>query len=502
MSQRKIFLFTGVFLISASLFAQAKTGEEDLRGHAVPQEPAFTYISQYERDTGLFSPSLTGLDLIKVGLDFSSCPAETEEGQVVLAQYNKLVQEVQSAPYQRMPLAERGEAVLRLMYRDVLKKYVLIESSIATMFQKGQYNCVSATLLYVALAKEAGLETVIYRTTDHNFCAIKAEDRLIEVETTNPYGFDPGTKKALPANKSGGSSWAVIPQRYYNNKSIISDRVLASLVGGNISTLAMKRNDYGLAVPLSIARYEFTRKEDTTGAQQVKNEFDIVLTNYVYHLQDVGRHVVALDWMKSATEKWDISTTWQKCIDVVVHNSVAFYLNHGKVQDAQAVYDNWEENLTAKSQEEVALNLFIGTMDAGMKDVEPAQALAFLQTMEQHPMASTIKGAAKLKENREYAWQQQIKLLVDQQKFLEAAAVARQGVQSLGTSRVLSNLEKQCLNNHAVTVHNRYADLFNQKKYQEALEVVQQGLMEVPGNRTLQSDLTKVQRAMRTSQSF
>jgi hypothetical protein len=58
-------------------------------------------------------------------------------------------------------------------------------------------------------------------------------------------------------------------------------------------------------------------------------------------------------------------------------------------------------------------------------------------------------------------------------------------------------LEKQCLNNHAIIVHNSYAALFNQKKYQEALEVVQQGLMEVPGNRTLQSDLKKVQQAMK-----
>ena len=41
------------------------------------------------------------------------------------------------------------------------------------------------------------------------------------------------------------------------------------------------------------------------------------------------------------------------------------------------------------------------------------------------------------------------------------------------------------------------AALFNQKKYQEALEVVQQGLMEVPGNRTLQSDLKKVQQALK-----
>lgn len=492
--KKMFFICVFLLLVFTPVFSQ---DGEDLRGLTVPQEASFTYISQYERDTGLFSSSLTGLDLIKVGLDFSSCPAETTEGQLIMEQYRQLVEEVRTNTYQRMTRAERGEAVLRLMYRDVLKKYVLTESSITAMFQKGQYNCVSATLLYVALAKEAGLETVIYKTTDHSFCAVKTEDRLIEVETTNPYGFDPGTKKALPAQKKGATSWAVIPQRYYNNKQVISDRVLASLVGGNISTLAMKDNDYALAVPLSIARYEFTRKEDTTAAKEVKREFDMVATNYVSHLQRQGRPLAALYWMEEALAQWESSDIWQDCIDEVVQNSVVFYLNQSKVEQAQEIYEGWSQRLTSKTREEVALNIFIGAMDAGVKDVEPAQALAFLRTMEQHPVASTIKGAAKLKENREYVWQSQVKVLVDQQQFLEAAAVARQGVQSLGTSRVLSNLEKQCLNNHAVTVHNKYAALFNQKKYQEALEVVQQGLMEVPGNRTLQADLNKVQRALR-----
>ncbi len=463
----------------------------------VPMEPAFTYISQYERDTGLFSPSLTGLDLIKVGLDFSSCPAETEAGQRILQQYHRLAQEVKSVEYHKMDLAERGEAVLRLMYRDVMKKYVALESSVTAMFQKGQYNCVSATLLYVALAKEAGLETTIYKTTDHSFCAIQVDGRLIEVETTNPYGFEPGTKKSIPSNKKGGSSWAVIPQQHYRNKIVISDRVLASLIGGNISTLAMRENDYRLAVPLSIARYEFTRKEETTAARQVKEEFDVVATNYVSHLQKTGRVLAALDWMEQAIGTWPTSPIWQDCVDVVVHNAVVSYLNKSEVEQAQEVYNTWQERLTEKARNDVALNLFIGTMDAGIKDVEPRQALAFLQSMEDNPVASTIQGAAKLRENRESIWRQQVTSLASQQKFLEAAAVARQGMQALGTSRVLSSLENQCLSNHAVTVHNRYADLFNRKKYEEALEVVQQGLMEVPGNRTLQADLNKVQKLLR-----
>ena len=485
-----------IFLIVTTTSALSQT-EGNLQQLTVPLEPAFTYISQYERDTGLFSSSLTGLDLIKVGLDFSSCAAETQEGQVVLGQYKKLAQEVQSAAYQQMEIPERGEAILKLMYREVLKKYSLQESSISVMFQKGLYNCVSSTLLYVALAKEAGLETVVYKTTDHCFCAVKAADRLIEVETTNPYGFDPGTKKALPAQKNGGSSWAVIPQKSYQNKIIVSDRVLASLVGGNISTLAMKSNDYRLAVPLAIARYELTRKEETTAAQQVKEEFDIVATNYVSHLQRQGRMLAALEWMEAAIGKWGISDIWQDCIDMVVRNSVVQYLNQKQAQQAQQVYATWEQRLSAKTRDEVALNVFVGKMNEGISQMEPAEALAFLQTMEEHPLASTVKGAARLKENRELQWQRQIKTLVDQQQFLEAAAVARQGVLALGTSNLLSNLEKQCLSNHAITVHNAYAALFNQKKYQEALKVVQQGLMEVPGNKTLQADLKKVQQAMK-----
>ena len=83
-------------LLAATTLPAISQTEGNLQQLTVPLEPAFTYISQYERDTGLFSSSLIGLDLIKVGLDFSSCAPETPEGQVVLEQYKKLVQEVET----------------------------------------------------------------------------------------------------------------------------------------------------------------------------------------------------------------------------------------------------------------------------------------------------------------------------------------------------------------------------------------------------------------------
>lgn len=126
----------------------------------------------------------------------------------------------------------------------------------------------------------------------------------------------------------------------------------------------------------------------------------------------------------------------------------------------------------------------------------PDKALDYLDTMARNPLAQTTEGQKVLLRTKEYFWQEKIKPLVAQQLFFEAATVADQGLQDIPSSALLLSLKKQCLNNHAVLIHNQYATLFNQGKYQEALELLQRGIKEVPGNTTLLSDINRVQRAL------
>lgn len=64
------------------------------------------------------------------------------------------------------------------------------QSKLSGIFATGQYNCISASLLYVVLARELGFATQGVLLPSHAFVEIALPDgRLAEVETTSPEGF-------------------------------------------------------------------------------------------------------------------------------------------------------------------------------------------------------------------------------------------------------------------------------------------------------------------------
>ena len=87
------------------------------------------------------------------------------------------------------------------MYEKVIVAYKERQTRLNVMFADGSYNCVSSSLLYLALAKACGLDVRGQVTPNHAFCTLYVTDgsgggkTKIDVETTNPYGFNPGVRR-------------------------------------------------------------------------------------------------------------------------------------------------------------------------------------------------------------------------------------------------------------------------------------------------------------------
>ena len=99
---------------------------------------------------------------------------------------------------------ERGEYVLRFMYKNYLRQYSLNQTRLDTLFDKGTFNCVSSSVFYLILGVSVNLDIQGVMTHDHAFVTLHIHDGVnvqeIDVETTNKYGFDPGTQKSpLPS---------------------------------------------------------------------------------------------------------------------------------------------------------------------------------------------------------------------------------------------------------------------------------------------------------------
>jgi orotate phosphoribosyltransferase len=61
---------------------------------------------------------------------------------------------------------------------------------VLAILDRGEYNCVSATLMYGIAARAFGLEMQVVETPRHIFLRLETEGREVDIESTSPTGFD------------------------------------------------------------------------------------------------------------------------------------------------------------------------------------------------------------------------------------------------------------------------------------------------------------------------
>jgi tetratricopeptide (TPR) repeat protein len=96
---------------------------------------------------------------------------------------------------------ERAEAIHAFLHDRVLGEYRTEASNLSGTLDSGVYNCVSASVLFVALAERCGLTTHAVQLPEHVRCEVMADGIAMPIETTsqnssaNPPGF---ARKARP----------------------------------------------------------------------------------------------------------------------------------------------------------------------------------------------------------------------------------------------------------------------------------------------------------------
>ncbi|MGM0633343.1 MAG: transglutaminase family protein [Pseudomonadota bacterium] len=99
-----------------------------------------------------------------------------------------------------MGARQTGEYLLETMFQhflggearldDPLEAYDAGQSQLSTLLGSGRYNCISSSLLYIVLARRAGLEANGVILPSHAFVDITLPDgQVLSVETTSPEGF-------------------------------------------------------------------------------------------------------------------------------------------------------------------------------------------------------------------------------------------------------------------------------------------------------------------------
>jgi hypothetical protein len=84
----------------------------------------------------------------------------------------------------------RGLKMHRFLQKTLLRRYNATADGIHRIFDKGEFNCVSATLLYGIAARALGLDASVVESPRHIFLRLNLDGREVDIECTSPDGYD------------------------------------------------------------------------------------------------------------------------------------------------------------------------------------------------------------------------------------------------------------------------------------------------------------------------
>jgi hypothetical protein len=138
-------------------------------------------------------------DLLRLALIFSGLRTR-QDATPLIKRYKTLSNDIQKQLQATKNIHEKGRKLLTLFHRRMLKtpanlqttQYQLNQTRIDVLLRQGTFNCLSSSIVFGLLAKQAGFQVTLALLPSHVFVELRHPQlrRTISVETTSPKGYD------------------------------------------------------------------------------------------------------------------------------------------------------------------------------------------------------------------------------------------------------------------------------------------------------------------------
>jgi len=439
-------------------------------------------------------------DLAEAALWASSVnagPGAEEKAAAYLDRINQAAAELAAAGLSESK-KERGEYVLTFIHKNFLKSYSEFQTRVDEIFVSGKYNCVSSAVLYTVLGLSVGLDVGGVKTKDHAFATVTAGTEVIDVETTNQYGFDPGNRKEFQDAFGKTTGYAYVPLKNYKDRVAITGAELVSLILSNRIAMLEKGNRFAEAVPLAINRAVFLSgtsgdKGEHFGDPQ-KDMMDSLINLGAYLLK-AGKEDDVIAWVDYAGSRYPDPLRWPDLLNSAVNNKLVKLIRAKKTAEARAALTALKPKLDDENYKQ--LDLMVLETEAGdivnsIRNPGDAEAaLAFLaNAWDRLPSGGPreeMRTVAILAEANRFGrlrdWSGCIRWLTS-------------AIETYGANVRLESALRDMRRNRVSELHNEFAALYNKKDYAGAKVSIQRSLEEFPNEKQLLQDLDLAEKAL------
>jgi hypothetical protein len=430
--------------------------------------------------------------------------------------------------------AARGEAILGFLHEKVFKAYSENATTVDGILDAGLYNCVSSAVLYMLAAEALGLDAEGVRTSDHAFCTLLAGGRRIDVETTNPYGFDPGDKKEFKDSFGRATGYAYVAPGGYGDRKAIGGRALVGLILSNRASMLERAGRFAEAARLGADYDELCRDADSRAflvdrinnlVAELESRRDFPGAEATARAAAAAfpgeARLAALSRAASYNRAAALAQAgdWAGAFDLATAGAAA----QGTGPEARAMAELATASLGGLAQSYARAGDFelarravaersgragpaaAAAAYAVIGEVELVRAANGLPFAQAAATADRILGAGEVSASR-YA--QAVATIYGNEAgrigsggdWLGAAALAEAGAAKLAALKApgdggLAQLARGLRHNFAAEAHNRFARLYNSGDYAGAAAVIEKALASMPGDAGLERDLAAAKAA-------
>ena len=414
-----------------------------------------------------------------------SCLASGLEGRELDACRLLFSEFVESVPSESILSGEHpGEELLLYIHSRLFRGYSEPQTLIDVVFDTGVYNCVSSAVIYTVAALSLGLDVEGVLTPDHVFCAVTENGVPVDVETTTPFGFNPGEQRDF-VNAFGQTGYTYVPPGHYHLRESINSFRLISLILQNRISLLERKGEYEKAVELSVERYSLS--PDEKAYTDLHTEF----RNYASGLNKKGRYEEALAFLDAARARYGDIDGYAVILATLVYNLAVSRSEEGRGRDALEIIDarfdsgdisreDWLESRYVIG-DALGYRIVNGTDDAAGASAEIDGLYG--EGLLEHDRYIEYKIALVSKE---------AKALAGSGDNIRALVLVRKAAESLGPHQYLLQAMRIFEHNAVVEIHNKAVEYMNRNNPDAALKVIEDGLEALPGNSVLLDDRQKI----------
>ncbi len=428
-------------------------------------------------------------------------------------------------------VAAKPEAILTFLHKEVLRAYSEDSNGLDGILDSGLFNCVSSAVLYAIAARSQGFEVEGVKTSDHAFCSVRVGGRSVDVETTNPFGFDPGDKKEFKDSFGRATGFAYVAPGGYGDRKAIGLRELAGLILSNRSSLLERAGRYPEAARLGadyaalcpgpdsrafqvdrinnlVAAFEARR--DFAGAEGAARAASAALPgeprlaalartaayNRAVNLGQSGDWEAAFEASAQAASVSPGDRAAAALVSSSLQGLAQAYARRGEFEAARRAVS--ERSGRAGPEATAAALALVGEIELvrAANDLPFAAAAAVADRV----LAAGEVSAARYAQALAAIYGNEAGRIGSGGDWLRGAALADQGAAKVGKSSAgggsLAALAQSLRRNFVAEAHNRFARLYNSGDFAGAKAALTAALSAMPGDPTLARDLASAEAAL------